>query len=286
MLTISQANSLSVRLIQICFFLILSVCFLPESLTAEPLPLITMDEEKNSTSLIRLKTDDGSELLQYAKKLQVQSQIIAKDYFYISQGLREDKARVEIEQSIKDTDNILSILINSIKNPEMQNLLQYLRDIHMESKGVLKENYSKENASLVIDFSEILYEGTQSVIQYLLKDTKNISSLYDDVMQQKLILQRISKFYIAYQVGFNDETMFQKLEESVRNFEKGLKSIKSHEFANDEQEFASVRLGRYWSISKKFYEGMEKGELTLIVFVSTDHMVSYLDSILKLEAKQ
>jgi hypothetical protein len=258
---------------------------LPESLTAEPLPLITMDEEKNSTSLIRLKTDDGSVLLKYAKKLQVQSQIIAKDYFYISQGLREDKARVEIEESIKDTDNILSILINSIKNPEMQNLLQYLRDIHIESKGVLKENYSKENASLVIDYSETLYEGTQSIIEYLLKDTKNISSLYDDVMQQKLTLQRISKFYIAYQAGFNDETIFRKLEESVKNFEKGLKSINSHQFANDKQEFVSVRLGRYWSISKKFYEGMEKGELTLIVFVSTDHMMSYLDNILKLEAK-
>lgn len=165
----------------------------------------------------------------------------------------------------------------------MKNLLNYLNEVNHETKSVFNDNYSNENASLIIDFSETIYESSQSLIRYLLKDSKSNSSLYDDVLHQKMVLQRINKFYIAYQAGFNDETKFKKLEESVSDFEIGLKKIRSHEFENEDQEFTSVRLKNYWYISKKFYEGMEKGELTLLVFVSTDHMMSYLDKMLSLE---
>jgi predicted ATP-grasp superfamily ATP-dependent carboligase len=97
--------------------------------------------------------------------------------------------------------------------------------------------------------------------------------------------QRINKFYIAYQAGFNDKTMLDRLAQSVKIFEKGLETLNLHKFLNYDQEFAFVRLKNSWAISKKFYEGMEKGDLTLIVSVSTDHLMSYLDKIISLENK-
>lgn len=105
----------------------------------------------------------------------------------------------------------------------MKNLLNYLNEVNHETKSVFNDNYSNENASLIIDFSETIYESSQSLIRYLLKDSKSNSSLYDDVLHQKMVLQRINKFYIAYQAGFNDETKFKKLEKSVSDFEIGLK---------------------------------------------------------------
>lgn len=267
----------------ISFFIILFLCVLSKSLIAEPLPLITIAAEKNTTSSENLKIDDNSELLKLVKKLQLQSQIIAKDYFYIAQGLREDKARIEIKESAREIDNILDILTISIKNDEMQNLLSYLNEINMESKSTFNDSFSNENSSLVIDFSETIYEASQSIIEYLLQNTNDEKSIFDDVCEQKFSLQRINKFYIAYQAGFNDKTMFERLEESVKVFEKGLETLSLHKFSNDDQELAFVRLKNSWLISKKFYEGMEKGELTLIVSVSTDHLMSYLDKIIRLE---
>ncbi|NOQ77932.1 MAG: hypothetical protein GQ546_00875 [Gammaproteobacteria bacterium] len=271
--------------IYIYFFIILFFCVLSKSLIAEPLPLITVGAEKNTTSLENLKIDDESKLLKYVKELQLQSQIIAKDYFYIAQGLREDKARIEIKESAREIDNILNILTVSIKNEEMQNLLIYLNEINLESKSVFNDSFSNENASLVIDFSETIYEGSQSIIEYLLQSTNNDKSLFNEISQQKFALQRINKFYIAYQAGFNDKTMLDRLAQSVKIFEKGLETLNLHKFLNYDQEFAFVRLKNSWAISKKFYEGMEKGDLTLIVSVSTDHLMSYLDKIISLENK-
>lgn len=75
-----------------------------------------METENNTLSLDKFKIDDKSKLLKKVKELQVQSQIIAKDYFYISQGLREEKARIELKDSALEIDNILNILTVSIKN--------------------------------------------------------------------------------------------------------------------------------------------------------------------------
>ena len=268
----------------LCVFLLLVLCCVSEGLFAKPLPLITIDPQKNGAAVSYIKIDNNSQLLKYSKELQVQSQIIAKDYFYIAQELRLEQAKREIKETITNIDKILGTLTVSIKDQEIQNLLMYLNEINSEMKTVWSDAYSTDNGSQVIDYSETIYEGTQSINKFLLKKiNSNNNSLYSDILQQRLILQRISKFYIAYQAGVNDDLMLDKLAKSVANFEAGLVKMGTHQFSDDEQEFAYTRLKHYWSISKKFYEGMKKGELTLIVFISTDHMVAYLDKILSYE---
>ncbi len=265
------------------FSLMMIIFFLfPMTAFAESSGLRTIVIEKNTAQPVQVITDE-SKLLKYAKELQIQSQIIAKNYFYISQGLRENKAGIETVRSVGVIDKSLNALLANINDSEKKNLLQYLSHIHMDSKELLNEQYSEDNASQIVDYSETVYEASQSVIDYLSEKSGVNYSLQNDILHQQLLLQRISKFYIAYQVGFNDEAMLKKLAEEVKKFEKGLEDIGSHKFKNEEQEFIYSRLEHYWTISRKFYEGMKEGELTLIVSVSTDHMVSYLNKILAME---
>jgi len=284
MLINAPAKLLLNRIQTVCVLLLLALCCTSEGVFAKILPLITTGAEKGSASADYLKVNDNSQLLRYSKELQVQSQIVAKDYFYIAQGLRLEQAKRELKETIITIDNILGILTVSIKDQEIENLLMYLNEINSEMKAVWNAVYTADSGSQVIDYSETIYEGTLSINKYLLKKiNSNSDSLYSDILQQKLILQRISKFYIAYQAGVNDELMLDRLAESVASFEAGLVEMGTHKFSDDEQEFAYTRLKHYWSISKKFYEGMKKGELTLIVFISTDHIVAYLDEILSFE---
>ena len=224
-----------------------------------------------------------AEILIKAKELQVLSQIIAKDYFYINQLVHEEKAKLEIKQSIKNMDQIFQILSTRINDEEIKNLLSYLADIKVEYEDIIEQPFSMENGSQVLDYSETMFEGAQSIIRFLEKHIKESNQesnhMFDIVFQQQLILQRISKFYIAFQAGFNDIIIVGQLQESVKQFEQGIKEISANKF-NDELQKEVVRIEKYWPLSKKFYLGMEKGDLTLIVFISTDHMMSSLDKIL------
>ncbi len=222
-----------------------------------------------------------SVLLIKAKELQVLSQIIAKDYFYIHQLVREEEAKLEIKQSIKDLEHVLHILNSRINDQEIKNLLSYLGDVSVEYKEIIEQPFSMNNGSQVLDYSETMFEGARSIIRFLEKYTKESNHIFDVVFQQQLILQRISKFYIAFQAGFNDKIIVGQLKKSVKQFELGIKEISTYKFSDQLQKEVS-RIEKYWPLSKKFYLGMEKGDLTLIVFISTDHMMSSLNKILTL----
>jgi hypothetical protein len=236
----------------------------------------TVPIEKKIASSSMSSELSTSNIFGAAQKLQILSQIIAKDYFFISQQLREEQANAEIEQSIRAMDRQISLIHAKNKNEDIANLLTYLQDVVIDFKHILKQDYTKKNGTLVLDYSETLYEGAQSIISQLSSKNEKHNDL---IAQQQLILQRISKFYIAYQAGFSDKTMTQQLQKSVAEFEEGVNEISHHHYANGlDSEVA--KLQKYWPIAKKFYLGMEKGDLTLIVFISTDHMNSSLNKLI------
>ncbi len=236
----------------------------------------TLKADKNLVPSSLSSELSASNTLDAAQRLQILSQIIAKDYFFIAQQLREEQANIEIEQSIRAMNKQISLIHAKNKNEDIANLLTYLQDVAIDFKHVLKQNYTKKNGTLVLDYSETLYEGAQSIISQLASKNEKHNDL---IAQQQLILQRISKFYIAYQAGFSDKTMTQQLQKSVAEFEEGVNKI-SHQHYGNGLENEVNKLKRYWPIAKKFYLGMEKGDLTLIVFISTDHINSSLNKLI------
>ncbi len=275
------ANKL-IRSKKLLITMVLFGCFISQPLIADNLNIIptTKNGEQETEVSQPLNNKQSSMLLIYAKELQVLSQVIAKDYFYIHQLVREEQARIEIKQSVQDMDKAFSILSSKIKNKEVQNLLTYLSLTKIEYKDIIDKPYSTENGSLILDYSETLFEGMQSVIKSLTNNTQKKTYMYDVVLKQQLILQRISKFYIAFQAGFNDQIITVQLRESVKQFGLGLKQIDEYPYTGKlAKEVARIK--KYWPIAKKFYLGMNKGDLTIIVFVSTDHMMSSLEKILK-----
>ncbi len=236
-----------------------------------------INSEKNE-KLVSAKKQP-QELKFNVQRLQLLSQIIAKDYFYIHQFIREEQARIELKQSIQEMDKIFILLSSNLKSEKVGHLVSYLEGIRLEYKDILDKPYSTENGSLVLDFSETLFEGSQSIIKSIKNKEEQSELIYDVVLAQKIILQRISKFYIAFQAGFDDQMLITQLKDLVLEFEKLMEKMSRYKYG--EEQLKDVKLiQKYWPISKKIYLSMEKGNLTLIVFISTSYMISSLERIL------
>jgi len=250
-----------------------------QPLIADSLPIIAIDKQAEEQTTPAYNTQTVQLLVQ-AKNLQFLSQVIAKDYFYINQLIHEDKASIEIEQSLIETNKAFDILYKTIKDKQLENIFAYLKDIKNECHTLLNTPYSRESGTQVLDYSETMFEGAQLIIDHLQKKNNiNKDEMYDVVFQQKLILQRISKFYIAFQAGFDDPQIVTQLKKSIQQFEQGVTTISDYEYS-DELIPEVLRIQKYWSLSKKFYLGMQQGDLTIIVFISTDHLMTSLDMLL------
>ncbi len=267
------------KIIKITLSVLLIAVLIHQPLIANNLPIINLDKQPTQAAIktTPVYNKQAPQLLTQAKNLQFLSQVIAKDYFYINQLVHEEKASIEMERSLNETATAFNILYSSIKDEELKNLLFYLKDIKDECHTLLNMSYSKESGTQILDYSEAMFEGAQLIIDHL--KNNNEDEMYDVVFEQKLILQRISKFYIAFQAGFNDPMIVTQLKKAIQQFEQGVTTISAYDY-DDELIPEVIRIKKYWSLSKKFYLGMEQGDLTLIVFISTDHLMTSLDILL------
>ncbi len=246
-----------------------------QPLVAGELEIINSEKNEKLVS----GTKQPQELKFHVQRLQLLSQIIAKDYFYIHQFIREEQARIELKQSIQEMDKIFILLSSYLKSEKVEHLVSYLEGVRLEYKDILDKPYSTENGSLVLDYSETLFEGSQSIVKSITNKDEQNELIYDVVLTQSIILQRISKFYIGFQAGFDDQMLITQLKDLVLEFEKLMEKMSRYKYG--EEQLKDVKLiQKYWPISKKIYLSMEKGNLTLIVFISTRYMISSLERIL------
>jgi len=226
---------------------------------------------------------DAIQLINIAGKQRMLSQRIAKDYLYLGKKIATDKARKELEVSLKEFHANQKKLSEMINDPEIKNLLAFVNMSLQELEGIVKKPFSLDNAQLVLDLSESMLEGSQYVVDSL-KKLANIkeSKIIATAGKQRMLAQRIAKYYIAYQAGIKDKNTIDQMKAAVLEFDKNLKMLMQNKdnTATINQKLAKV--DHLWKIVYKFYLNIEKGGLPFIVYTTTNDITKEMDVVTKL----
>jgi len=93
------------------------------------------------------------------------------------------------------------------------------------------------------------------------------------------LIERITKYYMAIQAGFNDHNNIHQLKLSIELFDKDLLELSKYNYEG-ESDKVLADIKHYWPIAKNFYLSVEKRKLTNITYISAQYLES---SIAKLE---
>ena len=226
---------------------------------------------------------DAIQLINIAGKQRMLSQRIAKDYLYLGKHVATDKARRQLKTSLKEFRSNQKKLAEMINDPEIKNLLEFVNMSLSELEGIVKQPFNLDNAQLVLDLSESMLEGSQYVVDSLNK-ALNIkeSKIVAISGKQRMLAQRIAKYYIAYQAGIKDKNTVDQMDAAVKDFSKDHKILMNNKdnTATINQKLAKV--DKLWKVVYKFYLNIEKGGLPFIVFTTTDDITRQMDVITKL----
>ena len=230
---------------------------------------------KKSKSEVRLK------LIDIAGKQRMLSQRVAKNYFYIANGLNTIKAKKQLKRSLVDFEKTQKRLDSAIDNREIRNLIYFVDMSLDEFKVIIQEKYSLDNGVIVLDLSESMLEGSDYIVQALSKGYKanhivNISG------KLRMLSQRIAKYYMVYQNGIKDDNTIIQMQESVKEFDKILKELIAYRgnTAKISSELKSV--AQMWEVVNKFYLNIKRGGLPKIVYLTTDKITEKMDNIVYL----
>jgi hypothetical protein len=225
-------------------------------------------------------TNSTVELINITSKQKMLSQRIAKDYLYLGKKVAISRASKQLEKSFKEFENIHKKLIKQIDNPDIKNLLDFVSLSSNDLKKKLNQNFDLNNAQLILDLSESILEGNEYIVNSLKKDinSKEIN-IIDIISQQRMLSQRIAKYYIAYQLGIKDKNSVSSMHQTVKKFNDNLKILMKNSTNTPEIDEKLAKIDKLWKIVNKFYNNIEKGGLPLIVFNTTDNITKEMDEV-------
>jgi len=224
-----------------------------------------------------------SKLIDIAGKQRMLSQRIAKDYLYVGKRVATSKAKKQLTLSLAEFLKIHNELGSLITDPEIHNLLDFVSLSLDDLKSVSSKKFNLDNAQLILDLSESMLEGNQYIVDSL-KEKYKIKNfdLLEKTAKQRMLSQRIAKYYIAYQSGIKDENTVNSMKETVKQFSKNLNLLLKNKKNMLKLNNKLKEIEKLWKIVHKFYNNIEKGGLPLIVFNTTDKITKKMDEVTKI----
>jgi len=229
---------------------------------------------------------DIVQLMNIAGKQRMLSQRIAKDYMYAGKKVATSKASKQLVKSLAELKAAHKTLVESINNPEIKNLLAFVQMSSEDFEATSKEPFNIDNAQLILDLSESMLEGSNYVVASL-KDLAHVkaSKIVDVSGRQRMLAQRIAKYYIAYQSGIKDKNTVEQMKAAVKLFSESHAMLMQNTNNTPEINRKLNKIDRLWKIVYKFYLNIEKGGLPLIVFNSTDDITKKMNEVTALYVK-
>jgi len=218
-----------------------------------------------------------TDVLLQAKTIKTISQDLAKNYFYMEQGIQTTSAKKGLKANILALDESIRKLQLGAKEEETKQIIEFMFFSVDELKSTMREALNAENGGLVLDYTETLLEGAENIASHNKGKTE---SMLDIVEEMKFLIERASKYYIVFRAGYTDEINIRQAKSAVEKFDTLLKKVQAHTYPGPITSGPVKKLTKYWPVSKKFYLGIKKSELPTIVFISTKHMKKALDKLI------
>ncbi len=223
--------------------------------------------------------ENYSDLMNRAGMQRMLSQRIAKAYLYNGQGISQKEASHQLNIAVTRFEYNHGSL-KKINDSAMQELLSVVDSVFSSYKSLVTKPYKKENSATVLELSEQLLQASQNVVLKLeeLSGAK-IDNIINISGRQRMLSQRIAKYYIAYQAGFQDENSVQQLETAVSEFQSALKTLQAEKRNTERIKLLLEKMQTLWGrVSPYFLKIREKGNPSLVL-TSTDDINQIADEV-------
>ena len=223
------------------------------------------------------------ELIEIVGGQGILSQRIVKDYLYVGKNIAITKTQEELKISFERFFKAHTQLFKTLSSSEMHNILESIARSSNALKEVSTKPFNLDNAQQMLDLSESVLSKSQYLMDSLNKSSE-FSSMHivEKATKQQMFAQRIAKYYIAYQLGIQNQSTVTAMKKTLEDFQENLNFLIKNESNTLLINEKLKEVNTFWKIVHKFYNNIEKGGLPLIVFDTTDKITTKMHEVTSL----
>ncbi|MEA3433965.1 MAG: hypothetical protein U9R13_05235 [Campylobacterota bacterium] len=228
---------------------------------------VSQPETKTLTSATRgdIKVIEASENIRYL------SQKIVKEYLFSYKNPEKAEVKKSLNKTLNKLNNDLMIIATTTKDTDTKDILEFLAYSKDQIEQIFNEKTDEEKAALMLDYSETLLEGADSIASAHMYDFSEEEKMLMVTKEMEYLLERITKYYMALHVGFNNDINKEQMQESITKLEENIVQINNYTYPAEFQKVL-VKMNESWKANKSFFDQSETLFIPKLMFTSVDYM--------------
>ena len=216
-------------------------------------------------------------VIEATENIRFLSQKIVKDYLYYT--LHPKK---ELQDSLHTTLSLLNedlrIIATTTKDSDTKDILEFLAYSEDQIDQIIKDKINKENSALMLDYSETLLEGADSIAAAHKYDFSPGEKMLMIAKKINYLLERVMKYYIAMHAGYNTPTNKEQMQLALENIESNLALLNNFKYPKDLKPIQDS-MNEAWDANKYYFESSDKLFIPKLMSISVDYMENLITEI-------
>ncbi len=254
---------------------ILCVCLLAGSLSyaGETTPVRTdMNNTKNvQGKKVAAVTRGDIKIIEATENIRFLSQQIVKEYLFLFVTPQKDAMKAVLKKRLVTLSNNIRMISAATKDADSKDILEFLAYSKDQIAQTLTEEITEENAALMLDYSETLLEGADSIATAHAYDFTSEERMLMVTKQMEYLTERIMKYYMALHVGFDNPTNREQMHRSIAQFGIKLQKIEAYPYPENVDAVRGQVL-ESWYANGNYFGKSETLFIPKLMLMSTAYM--------------
>ena len=216
-------------------------------------------------------------VIEATENLRYLSQKIVKDYLFYALYPKKE-LQVSLDVTLSSLSEDLRIIATTTKDSDTKDILEFLAYSKDQIEDIIKSKINEENLALMMDYSETLLEGADSIAEAHKYDFSSGEKMLMTAKKINYLLERVMKYYIALHAGYNTPTNKEQLQIAVENLEENLAKIDNYKYPK-ELTMVKESIDKSWNANKTFISDLNNLFIPKLLTISVDYMENLVTQI-------
>lgn len=224
---------------------------------------------------------NDAEAVNKAGRQRMLSQRIALNYFMIGTNTNEAVAAQRTDASMAEFHSNLMELREYIKDPETAALLNQEAAIWGDYSALVLSKPTPAQGVRVLQLSDQMLTACQKVVEKLAtKNGTGIPRLVDTAGRQRMLSQRLGKYYFAMMWKMNDPGLEANFNKTLQEFDSNMTALLGAPQNTPKIAAALARANTDWKLSKFAFGQYKTGRYSpFIIATTTESILKSMDDI-------